>query len=331
MTGALDAYSVTGMRLVTRAAAAAAAAGVASFAYQTIAEACDRRCFLAPGQLVDIGGRRLHLVTAGEGSPAVVIIPALGESVLGWLRVLQGAAAETQACVYDRAEIGWSDTPPHWRRTPDIMAADLHALLFAAGIPAPYVLVGHSIGGIVARRFYAQHPGMVAGMLLVYSSHEQQAQRFAAAADWRRGPVRYAWVAVRRQSRILGIRRLAAALGLVRGFDADIAREVLPEDAGAHRVILLSSRHRRVVVREMLMAACIEGEPPGLGSIPLTVLTRASLPRPDWPVWAQLQDELAALSSDSEHIRARTAGHYVHLDEPELVVQAIRDLVSRCR
>ena len=176
VTGALDAYSVTGMRLVTRAAAAAAAAGVASFAYQTIAEARDRRRFPPPGRLVDIGGRRLHLVTAGEGSPAVVIIPALGESVLGWLHVLQGAAAETQACVYDRAEIGWSDPPPHWRRTPDIMAADLHALLFAAGIPAPYVLVGHSIGGIVARRFYAQHPGMVAGMLLVDSSHEQQVQ-----------------------------------------------------------------------------------------------------------------------------------------------------------
>ncbi len=185
------ACSVATMKPATRAAAATAAAGLASFAYQKVAEARDRRRFPPPGRLVDIGGRCLHLVEMGEGSPAVIIIPALGESVLGWLHILQGAAAEAQACIYDRAEIGWSDPPPHWRRTPDVMAADLHALLSAAGIPAPYVLVGHSIGGIVARSFYAQYPGHVAGMLLVDSSHEQQVRRFAEQG-WRRGPYRYA-------------------------------------------------------------------------------------------------------------------------------------------
>ena len=95
------------MRLVTRAAAVAAAAGVASFAYQTIAEARDRHRFPPPGHLVDIGGRRLHLVTAGEGSPAVVIIPALADNVLQWLPVAEEVASETQACVYDRAEVGF--------------------------------------------------------------------------------------------------------------------------------------------------------------------------------------------------------------------------------
>jgi pimeloyl-ACP methyl ester carboxylesterase len=151
------------MKFAGTTAAVAAGAGLASFTYQKVAEARDRRHFSAPGRLVDIGGRRLHLVTAGEGSPAVVIIPALGESVLGWLRILRGAAAETRACVYDRAEIGWSDPPPRWRRTPDILVADLHALLCASGIPAPYVLVGHSIGGIIARLFYAEYPDLVAG------------------------------------------------------------------------------------------------------------------------------------------------------------------------
>jgi pimeloyl-ACP methyl ester carboxylesterase len=318
------------MKPITRAAAAVAAAGMVSFTCQKMAEARDRRHFPAPGRLVDIGGRRLHLMTAGEGSPAVIIIPALAEPVLGWLHVLQGAAAGTQACVYDRAEIGWSDPPPHWRRTPDMMAADLHALLSAAGIPPPYVLVGHSIGGIVARRFYARHPGLVAGMLLVDSSHEQQAKRFAEE-NWRQGPVFYARVAARRQVRILGMRRLAAALGLVRGLDAEIAREAPPEHAGAQRAILLSSRRRRVAVREMLMAARIRGEPPALGSIPLTVLTRAAGTEERWSVWTQLQDELASLSTDTVHIRAERGGHYLHLDNPDLVIQAIRDLVRRCR
>jgi pimeloyl-ACP methyl ester carboxylesterase len=303
---------------------------MASFTYQRITEARDRHRHPPPGRLVDIGGRRLHLIEMGEGSPAVVIIPALGESTLGWLDVLQGAAAETQACVYDRAEIGWSDPPPHWRRTPHTLAAELHAMLCASGIPAPYVLVGHSIGGIIARRFYAEHADLVAGMLLVDSSHEQQVRRFAEGG-WRRGPYRYAREAARRQARILGMRRLAVTFGLVRGFDADIDREVPSEYAGAHRAILLSSPQRRVNVREMLMATHAWGQPPELDSIPLTVLTRAGGTGESWPVWTQLQDELATLSSDSEHLYAQTAGHYVHRDEPDLVVQAIRDLVRRCR
>src|SRR5205085_1339577 len=116
-------------------------------------------------------------------------------------------------------------------RTPDLMAADLQALVTAAGIPPPYVLAGHSIGGIVARRFYVHHPGLVAGMVLVDSSHEQQTRRFAAAG-WRKGPPRYAWFAAKRQARILGARRLAASAGMMPGLDAGIAREVPPEYTG---------------------------------------------------------------------------------------------------
>lgn len=319
------------MRPATRAATAAAVAGAAGFTYQRIAEARDRRRFPPPGRLVDIGGRRLHLVEMGEGTPAVVIIPALAENVLQWLPVVRSVAAETRACVYDRAEVGWSDPPPRWRRTPDLMAADLHALLTAAGIPPPYVLAGHSIGGIVARRFCAQHPDLVAGILLIDSSHEQQTRRFAAA-DWRKGPHRYAWFAAKRQARILGARRLAASAGLIRGLDADIAREAPPEYACAARAIVLSTRHRRANVREMLMATRTWGPPPGLGSVPLTVLT--ALKRLDeslLPAWVQMQDELAALSTCSEHITAREAGHYIHLDDPDLVIKAICDLVRRCR
>jgi pimeloyl-ACP methyl ester carboxylesterase len=331
VTGALDAYSVTGMRLVTRAAGVAAAAGVASLAYQAIAEASDRRRFPPPGHLVDIGnGRRLHLVTAGEGSPAVVIIPALSDNVLQWLPIVEEAASETQACVYDRAEVGWSDPPPRGRRTFDAMADDLHALLHAADIPPPYVVVGHSIGGVVARRFYVRYPDLVAGMALVESSHEDQGAR-VGAVDWRFGPARFIEVAARRQARILGGRRLAASVGLMRSFDAMVAREAPPEYAGANRAILLSARQRRASVRELLMAARMRGQPPELGSIPLAVLTRATRPGREPEVWAQLQDELAALSSDSVYVHAERGGHYLQFDEPDLVVQAIRDLVRRCR
>jgi pimeloyl-ACP methyl ester carboxylesterase len=318
------------MKPVTRAAAVAAAAGMASFAYQRIAETRDRRLFPPPGRLVDIGGRRLHLVEMGEGTPAVVIIPALADNVLQWLPILEGVAAETRAIVYDRAGVGWSDPPRQWKRTPELMATDLHAMLHAAGIAPPYVLAAHSIGGIVARRFYAQYPDEVAGILLIDSSHEGQARRFDAA-DWRKGRFFYLKVMARRQARILGARRLADSLGLMPGIADDVAREAPPEHANAARAIILSTRQRRTMVREMLMMTRLREAPPNLGSVPLTVLTRAAGTGEGWPVWAQLQDELAALSTDGEHLHAGTAGHYVHLGEPELVISAILDLVRRCR
>jgi hypothetical protein len=85
------------------------------------------------------------------------------------------------------------------------------------------------------------------------------------------------------------------------------------------------------MVREMLMMMRLREVPPNLGSVPLAVLTRASAPTAEWDVWAQMQDEMATLSSDSVHIHADKAGHYMHLDDPDLVVKAIRNLVRRCR
>jgi pimeloyl-ACP methyl ester carboxylesterase len=327
----IHSLTVTDMRPSCRIAAIATVAGIASAAYQALAEARGRRRFPPPGRLVNIGGRCLHLVTAGEGSPAVVIIPALADNVLQWLPILEGVAAETRICVYDRAGVGWSDPPPHGRRTPGLMAADLRTLLDAAGILPPYVLAGHSIGGIVARQFYAQRPDAVAGIVLIDSSHEDQARRFDAAG-WRKGTGVYLRVAARRQARILGARRLASSLGLLPGLDADIAREVPPGYASPARTLLLSTRLRRTAVREMLMMVRLRDTPPGLGSVPLTVLTALKrLDQSRLPLWREMQDELAALSADSMHITTRDAGHYVHLDDPDLVIQAIRDLVTRCQ
>jgi pimeloyl-ACP methyl ester carboxylesterase len=316
------------VRPAARAAVAIAATGIASAAYQQAADMADRRRFPPPGQLADIGGRRIHLLAMGTGTPAVVIIPSLGGNVLEWVRVQRAAAANTTVITCDRAGIGWSDPPPLGTLTLDSMADDLHAALKSAGISPPYVIAGHSLGGVVARRFQARYPDAVTGMLLVDSSHEGQSRRFG----WRDGAGSQLRHAARFQSRILGVRRLAASLGRLSDVSpASLARETVLEYAGAARAITLSSRLRRIAVREMILAAQLRGQPQGLGAVSLTVISTANRRRDWWPLWARMQDELAALSSDTVHMTAVKAGHNVHLDEPMLVVQAIRDLVDRCR
>jgi pimeloyl-ACP methyl ester carboxylesterase len=163
-------------------------------------------------------------------------------------------------------------------------------------------------------------------MVLVDSSHEGQVTR-RGAVGWRYSPAGQRWRALKRRAQPLGLYRLADAAGAAHELDGDVAREVEPEDGGAHRAILLSSRHRRAVVREQLLAATLSGTPPQLGSIPVTVITAG---RED-PDWVQMQDELAALSSDGRHVFAEGSSHYVQRDDPELVLRAIRDMVRRLR
>jgi pimeloyl-ACP methyl ester carboxylesterase len=264
----------------------------------------------------------------GEGSPAVVIVPALGANVLEWVRVLRAASSWTTVCAYDRAGLGWSD-PQHGTVSVDAMADDLHALLKAAGIAPPYVVAGHSMGGFVARRFQSRYPEDVAGMLLIDSSHENQSRRLGGYDSWydiRR--------AASRRLRVLGVRRLAAHLGLVDGLNPEsLAWETVPEYAGAAKASSLSTKQRRTVVREMLLLARPQGRPQDLGTLPLTVLSAGNAKRRTWTAWAdwcRLQDELAALSTCSEYTYALNGDHNVHLDDPGAVVRAIRDLVERC-
>jgi len=306
------------------AAAALIAAGAASAVYQQAAEVRDRRRFPPPGRLVGVGGRRLHLIEAGAGAPTVVIVPALADNVLQWVSIQRELASDTRVIVYDRAGIGWSDPPLRRRYTFDNAAADLHDLLAAARVVPPYVLAGHSLGGIVARRFADRYPDMVTGMVLLDSSHEDQVARLAVSGHGRRY---YLGLAAKRQARILGMRRLAASLGVAHQLDADVKREAPPEFRAALRAIFLSSRQRRAVVRELLMLAGTSGDPPELGFLPLTVVTAADRDAG----WVQLQDDLAALSACGSHITAPSAGHYVHLDDPGLVIEVIRDLVFGLR
>ncbi len=290
-----------------------------------MSEAIDRRRFLPIGQLADVGSRSLHLVTVGADSPTVVIVPAIGGNVLDWVAFQREVAGEARVCVYDRAGYGWSDQPPG-RQTFDDKADDLRQGLRAAGIFPPYVLVGHSVSGIIARRFAVRYPSDVAGMVLVDSSHEDQARRLRAEGFWSRGTAVLLWFAIRGRLRILGLRRLAVAAGRSQ-LNAWIARDVPPEFAGAARAVNLTARHRKTVVREMMLMVRSHDQPPSLGDLPLTVLTAAGRD----PTWMALQAELAGISTASVHAVASRGGHNLHADAPDLVITAIRELLARVR
>ena len=139
--------------------------------YEAIMAAGDTERYPPAGRLVDVGGFRLHLHCIGEGSPTVIMEAGGGGNVLHWMLVQPAIAQSTRVCAYDRAGMGWSEPGP-LPRTPQRIVAELHTLLGTAGIPGPYILMGHSIGGKYMRLYASQYPQDVAGMVLVDARHE---------------------------------------------------------------------------------------------------------------------------------------------------------------
>jgi pimeloyl-ACP methyl ester carboxylesterase len=144
--------------------------------YQVLATKSDQQKYPAPGQIVDIGGYRLHIYCMGEnqdGSPTVLLEQGAGGITAAWVRMLPEIAKVTRVCAYDRAGMGWSDASSEPRDAEHI-ATELHSLLHNAGVPGPYVLVGWSFGGLYVREYRGQYPEEVSGMVLLDSSHPDQ-------------------------------------------------------------------------------------------------------------------------------------------------------------
>jgi triacylglycerol esterase/lipase EstA (alpha/beta hydrolase family) len=134
----------------------------AGFIYENIAEARDRRFNAMPGILVDVGGRKMHIDCAGQGSPTVVLDSGLGDTYTSWRKVQPQIAKFIRVCSYDRAGLGYSESSSA-PRTSKVIAGELHELLSAAKVAPPYVLVGHSMGGYDVRLFASLYPNEVVG------------------------------------------------------------------------------------------------------------------------------------------------------------------------
>src|SRR6267378_543727 len=153
---------------------ATALAALVGFAYEQLGRSLERKRLPSRvGRSIDVGGRTLNIYCSGEGSPAVVFESGGNDPGYEWVLVQPKVAKFTRACWYDRAGVGWSDSP-FAPRTSTSIADDLHELLHRASVAPPYVLVGSSIGGEYARIFTAKYPTEVAGLVLVDSSHPDQ-------------------------------------------------------------------------------------------------------------------------------------------------------------
>lgn len=336
--------------------AALAAATVASLgaAYQAIETWRDTRAYPPPGELVDVGGHRLHLIRRGAGAPTVVLDAGLAGFSLDWGLVYPEVARFTSVCAYDRAGYGWSERGPS-PRTSERIVDELHALLETAGIEPPYVLVGHSFGGYNVRLFADRYPRDVAGMVLVDVSHEDVPDRLSP--DLRASYERFerAEVPLLRLGELLtrfGVVRLAVErrwLTLLDSFDALPPRlRAMAHALRFRRGFFVTSSDEDIHFHEsgeQVRGKGIIGDKPlvvltgagmdNLGKSPLPFLDLTQVTRTLHAMTAlkiALHGELASmLSTNSSHIVTENSGHLIQLSEPQLVVDAIRRVVEQAR
>jgi pimeloyl-ACP methyl ester carboxylesterase len=180
------------------------------YIYEPMAEAADAKAYPPPGQLVDVGGYRLHINCTGEGSPTVVIESGWGDFSAAWGWVQPEVAKTTRVCTYDRAGMGWSESSPQ-PRTAREFARELHTLLEKANEPGPYVLVGHSMGGYTVRVYVHDYPEEVAGLVLI--DPQNLSTEDAATFNPAPNPGKNSLPSL--MSRIGGVRLLAGPLGAI--------------------------------------------------------------------------------------------------------------------
>jgi pimeloyl-ACP methyl ester carboxylesterase len=272
----------------------------------------------------------------------------MGASCMSWTQVQPQVAQFSCAVSYDRAGYGWSDTARE-PRTARQLAQELHALLDAAGVPGPYVLVGHSFGGYVNRAFAHLYRDAVVGMVLVDSIHPAEWEnptpeqlrlikvclRYASIAAWlaRLGLVRFCLARAARGSPRLA-RAATSAFGVGVASSAQRItgeiRKLSASDLAAVRALWSQPKNfmsLRQYVEALPVSAAQAGAVTSLGDLPLVVLSgdyHAS-PYADW------QRDLARLSSRGRQLVASGCGHWIHLDRPEFVIQAIREVVGASR
>ncbi len=299
--------------------------------------------------MVDVDGLRLHVIEGGQGDPAVVFESGIAASALNWTTIHAAVGRFTRACSYDRAGLGWSDTAGTPRVTSRLVD-ELHALIVAAKIPTPCVLAGHSFGGLLARAYACKYPDQVAGLVLIdplpaaewLNVHESQSRMLRHGVRLsRRGALLARFGVVRLSLALLSsgarsIPKLVASLSSGHG-ESTLSRLVgevqkMPPEVWpmvqAHwcqpKSFLAMAGYLELLPASAAGAAECGATPP---RISVTILSASNSSA------AQLaeRDTMARRSTRGQHIVVANSGHWIHLDQPQVVIQAIRDMVDLIR
>jgi pimeloyl-ACP methyl ester carboxylesterase len=300
---------------------------------------------------VSVGTHRLHIRCEGDGAPSVIFDAALGGSSLSWTLVQPAVARVTRACSYDRAGFGWSDAGP-LPRTAGRIADELHTLLRAAAVPTPYVLVGHSYGGLVMRVYAARHPDEIAALVLIEPAipeewlHPSEERQALIARGVRL--CRYGTTAARHGlAHLVSALVRLGALGAARLLVGLVSRGGLRrEDEGILAPVWKLPPDVRAVLREMwtqpkffealgsqIETICesatdlIRTEPADYGNVPLVLISSARSEE------ARLKADaaLAERSTRGRHVLADESGHWIPLDAPQVIIDAVTAVITDIR
>lgn len=323
-----------------------ACTGVPAFGASAV-RVIDDPAYTRPARLLDIGhGQRLNLYCTGKGQPTVVMDAGLGDSTISWALVQPELSKTTRVCSFDRAGLGFSDASTR-PGTPVNQSEDLHALLGAAGIKPPYVLVAHSMAGMNVRVFADRYPKDVVGMVIVEGSHEDQSGEGWAigAADQK---VKYDASLKDLHGCIESARK-----GLVKGtpeFDKCVGDTNDPRFSPAINAAqvryAITERWQAAVAseRENVFYASAEetrSTRKDFGDMPLIVLTHSPYPKNDSETqeernrrtlsWEGMHTRVAAMSTRGINIIVPESGHYIQYEHPQIVIDAVRQALAISR
>ncbi len=294
--------------------------------YQTAVTEADKRNFPPPGNLIDVGGFKMHIDCIGEGSPTVILEALSGGFSSYWAWVQPEVAKQVRVCAYDRAGFGWSekDSEPE---SPQRTAQNLHTLLTNAGIQGPFVMVGHSKGGLYVREYAALYPHEVVGIVLLDSSHPDQFVRYPDML--KNDTATLSKMPLIQTLLRLGVGHAYFALGGEMDF-ADLPKLQHDEIAAAGS----SQEYWKSVETTMSLGPTIFQQAHDLGSLgdlPLAIITRGEGVDAGW---REMQNELAALSTNSIHITVDGSTHTSLIFNPKyahIVSETILQVVDAAR
>ncbi len=291
----------------------------AGCAYQTISEWNEARAYPPPGQMIDVSGYKLHLYCMGEGTPTVILDAAFPAQVSNWVWVQPQIAKTTRVCAYDRAGHGWSDLGPEPRDAKQ-HARELKTLLDKANVQGPYVLVGHSLGGLYVREFADMFPDQVAGMVLIEGSHpdawKSQNMPEGVGAD----------------AGMLNVAPVLARVGFFRAglFSVPKADPALPEKQRAEEQAYFNSvkyfENLRAVNNSFSAALQQVRETKSLDNKPLAIVV-GSASENFQGIARELQDDLLKLSTNSVFVTVDGANHSGLVDDERFANETAKEIL----